>query len=163
MSSTCNIPSNLSEAERIDYTRNRLNKEISYTYRILGIFVVIAGILLVMLVYCIIKIIGVILYFRMRKGEKEIEVKKALNKTGATFTLTNSDNDNEEYEYNQLKPNEYAEAKDEYYQFHESINKSLGEYKAYNDKVKNFFETTRDKAPPDQYDRRIFDIKQDNW
>ena len=140
-----------------------LKTETSYAYRILGIFCVIAAVLIALFLYCIVKIISVLSYFYKRRKAQEKQKKDAVSKSGGIATIVNADNDNEEYASKQLKPGEYAEARDEYYQFQETIDKSLGAFKAYNEKLKDYFATSRDKPPPDQYDRRVFDDANDDW
>lgn len=143
--------------------KNLLVEKIGYSSKVLGVFTILAIILIAMVVYCVVSIIRAIVFFRKRKAEKDIKRKRALAQSSSTSAMLSNENDNEEYTNSRDDPKQYAEAQDDYYKFQDSINKSLNEYKSYNEKLQSFFKSTRNTDAPDQYDTRIFSSSDDNW
>lgn len=141
-----------------------LQDNIKYSFKMLCVFLVLALILLALVLYCVISIMRALMFYVKRKQETKKIKRKIAEKSSNTNSIMSSDHDNEEYTNSpDNDPKQHAEAQDDFYKFQDSINKSLNEYKTYNQTLQNLFKTTRDKDAPDQYDKRIFDKENDNW
>lgn len=150
----------------IDDWKKRLEQEVSYAWKIVGVFAALAVILVAMLVYCIIRIIWATAYYIKRKKDTQAAAKKTLTfMLPKGIDLNDSKQDDEIYEGRMAEAArlEAGSTTNDYYVFQDTINKSLSEYKSLNDKITDFYKRTRNEDAPDQYDRRIFDRNNDNW
>ena len=144
------------------YRRRRLEQEMSFAFRILMICGLLGTILLAMFIYCIIKIVRIIIYYKARVRKHMEKQNAALQQIQGGNQMLNRKMDDEIYAGNE-DPTLFAENNDEYYKFQDSINKSLSSFKHYNEKLQNYFMKTRDTDAPDKYDRRVLSKESDDW
>lgn len=137
-----------------------IDLEMQLGYKSLAIYSVVAFILICMFVYCIINIVRIVQFYYSQR--------RALNDATAAIKK-NSNNpqnrmdDNEVY-INRAEAAMEAENTDEYLQYTESINKSISEFKTYNEKLKAYYKENKPgEVPKDMIDKTIFANESDNY
>ena len=160
---TCIPPYGSSYKTSNDFRKAQLNKEMTFSYTMIivsTILFVILGIILSYLIYYFVKRIQ---DYYTTKNQNETEDEKIREKAGSVIhKVNNEQNDDESYVTRENTIN-HAENKDDYQTFNDSIQKSIMQFKKYNQKVSKFFQDNYEKKTPDNIDERILDKQFDDW
>ena len=100
-------------------------------------------------------------YLAQRKKSVVNKFKRAEDAGSTSQKMKNEMNDYEDFG-RPVDTSKFAENKDDQKKFQDGIQKTIKDYKEYNQKVKRFFET-KDAKAPDVIDTRILDRKYDEW
>ena len=96
------------------------------------------------------------LYYQLQKEKRHEHEKK--HKKGMNQLLL-VENDNEVY----MRDTSSADADDEYNKITQAIQDSFKDYQEYNDKLNNFYQTTRKTSAPDIIDASVLSAMNDNY
>jgi hypothetical protein len=133
--------------------RLEVDEHLSDSYKTLALFGVLAVIIAALILYCIYRIIDLILFYKQQK-RKYHELRKP--KANNALSTTNDD----EPKTSTTESVKY----DDYTLYTKNIQKTIDEYKSYNEKVKNFYKDYRDgQTPPDIIDASFVDPTKDNY
>lgn len=156
MVSTDSISKNLSKLKGPDLIA-QLNYEMQNGYKTLMIFLAIAVILFILLAFCIFNIVKIVQFYWSQKRAMADTVKRGTNNP------QNRKDDDETY-MNRVEAALEAENNDEYLLYTEAINKSISEFKTYNEKLKAYYKENKPgEAAKDMIDNTIFADNADNY
>lgn len=137
--------------------KSRLLEELQQSYKGLFVFGLVALIVLGLIAYCIYQIIRIITFYTLEKRR----MKKMRTPSARTNILSDTD-DNEVYRRD-IEPDKDG-ANDEYVMYTDNINKTVNEFKEYNDKLTTYYKDNRsDQQPPDLVTADVADIDKDNY
>lgn len=147
----------MASAKPVDIFK-RLENEIRMSTQKLGIYTIIFLVLFGVFVYCIVNVVDLIqFYYSQKKSFQQLTVSRK-----KTNNPANPADDNEVYLTTSDKMN--AENNDEYKRYTDQINKSIAEFKDYNEKLKAFYKDNKpDESPKDIIDQSIITKDKDNY
>jgi len=135
----------------------RLIQELDDSYKGLFVFAAIALILIGLIIYCIYHLVRILtFYYYEKKRMKNLRTPVAKN------DIMSDKDDNEVYK--KYLEQENTNNQDEYVQYTENINKTVSEYKEYNEKLTTYYkENHPEKTAPDLVTKDVADIDLDNY
>ena len=139
----------------------RIEKHVKMASKTLIIYGVIAMTLLAIFGYCVYNIVDIVQFYNSQKQtlQSSTDTKDSRAKTSDP---TNPGDDNEHYVNSDDALN--AENNDEYLQYTQQINKSISEFKNYNEKMKAFYrENKPGESAPDLIDKAVLLKESDNY
>lgn len=135
----------------------RLVEELSDAYRGIAVFACLAVLLIGLVVYCVYNMIKVILFYRVEKGRVT-----RLRQPSNVANVSSPADDNELYAG--MSDKLTAENTDEYVAYNDNINKSIAEFKEYNEQLKTYYTQNKPgEEPRDLIDRGVVDIDNDSY
>lgn len=134
----------------------QLHKEVKNATKKLGIFTLIFLVLFVIIVFCIINITKLIVFYFSQRATLRESFK-------ATSNNPNNPKDDHEV-YQNLDDMLNAENNDEYNRYTSQINKSISEYKTYNEKLRKYYKENKPgEKPGDVIDKSVLQREHDNY
>jgi len=159
---TCCPPIDGPYKSSFGFRRARLDEEMSFALQMLTVFGGIALALGGIIAYTLFRLGKEIKsYLAQRKKSVVNKFKRAEDAGSTSQKMKNEMNDYEDFG-RPVDTSKFAENKDDQKKFQDGIQKTIKDYKEYNQKVKRFFET-KDAKAPDVIDTRILDRKYDEW
>jgi len=135
----------------------RLRLEIGNATKMFAIYLVIGFILFVVFIICVTNIVKIVqFYYSQRKSLRETSIKRSTNNL--------HDPKDDEEVYLSSAQDKIAENNDEYQRYTEQINKSVAEFKNYNEKLKQYYKENKPgDIPKDIIDKSIINNSSDNY
>lgn len=137
----------------------KLPKNINHAMKRVVLFTIIGAILLGIFIYSIVHIVEIIQFYYSQR-------QKLRDTTDATKQKQNNplDPKNDNNLYFNVDRSMYAENNDEYKKYTNEINKSIVDFRIYNEKLKAFYEQNRSGAEAkDTIDKGIISSDKDNY
>jgi hypothetical protein len=156
--------SHITSSEQLRKTR--LNEEISFAKQIIYSFGGIAIFLFSVVIFCIIRLITITRQYFQYKWLQRRRKSDLVERSGSSSQMfKNKENDDFRDQYQNQKDIKYAEEKNEFEKFQTGIDKSIQQYKAYNEKLKKASknQTQNDGYVSGQIDKDILDREFDDW
>lgn len=135
----------------------RLRLEIGNATKMFAMYVLIGFVLFIVLIICITNIVKLVqFYYSQRKSIRETSFKRSTNNL--------HDPKDDEEVYLNRNQDQIAENNDEYQRYTEQINKSVAEFKNYNEKLKQYYKENKPgDVPQDIIDKSIISNTSDNY
>jgi hypothetical protein len=117
--------------------------------------------ILVIIFICLYNVMKIIIFYMKETKNHEANQKRLMMRLKGPNLGTN--------EYKNTKLDEYIDEgkdeklDDEYSRMTQTIQKSLSEYKDYNQKLSSFYESTKNTTIPDKIDATILSMENDNY
>jgi hypothetical protein len=124
----------------------------------LGLYIIISIVFLALFIYCIVNMASIIsFYYTQKRSYQESSSKRKSRR--------NNPNDPADDDEVYIDVNDrIAENNDEYKRYTSQINKSIAEFKEYNEKLKTFYKENKpSEEPKDIIDKSIITADNDNY
>ena len=164
-------PMDIRAACNTDYTIQMLTRKITMYTKMISLSFLVGILILLLIWYVVVQMYKIIRFWRERNEAFQDKMKEAASLSQQYSNTPNPANqlldplyDNEIYKQKDLKTKELAENQDDFYMFDSAINKSISEYKTYNENLKKYYKNVKNDTPAqDLIDRTMFIPEEDNY
>lgn len=149
----------MSQCNDNDWPWPRVDLELKNSYKTMGVYIAITSLLLGIFIYCIVGLVDIVQFHKsQKKGVRD-----------STAYKSKKNNPNDARDDNEVYINAKQDAmdagnNDDYKQFTNEINKSVAEFKVYNEKLKAYYKENKPgEQPQDVIDKSILLETNDNY